>query len=226
MDYLFIFVLFIFAFASGLSILVCMTKKFTRSARGAARASKGPAKPSRAADEDYLLPRQRKFAQEYGIFGNATEAALCAGYSPNTAAVQGHELLKNPKIQKIIQAQRENAAKSVGVRAEDVLRELSTRAFLDPIELFENDGTLLPLANMSEKARRSIVSMDVVETFEMVDGERQFTGYIKKVRLMSKEAVLTLLGKNMGMFNEPAPEPPAPVSLNIKFVGAEKSENE
>ena len=42
--------------------------------------------------------RQQLFVTEYLKDFNATQAAIRAGYSPKTAGVQGHELLKNPKI--------------------------------------------------------------------------------------------------------------------------------
>lgn len=46
-----------------------------------------------------LTVKQRRFAQEYIKTGNATEAALRAGYSKSTAGAIGHENLKKPNIQ-------------------------------------------------------------------------------------------------------------------------------
>lgn len=56
-----------------------------------------------------LNPRQRKFAELYD--GNATEAAIKAGYSPKTAAYQAARLLKNVNIQAIIQGREKNESK-------------------------------------------------------------------------------------------------------------------
>lgn len=48
--------------------------------------------------------RQELFAFEYAACLNATEAALRAGYSENSAYAQGHALLKNVEIQARITA--------------------------------------------------------------------------------------------------------------------------
>lgn len=47
-----------------------------------------------------LTLRREAFVEAY--VGNASAAALAAGYSPRTAHVIGHELLKKPEIQEAI----------------------------------------------------------------------------------------------------------------------------
>ena len=52
-----------------------------------------------------LTVKQKKFADEYIIFGNATEAYKKAGYrvsSDRIASVEGHKLLRNPKVKTYI----------------------------------------------------------------------------------------------------------------------------
>ena len=49
-----------------------------------------------------LTIKQQKFADEYIISGNATEAAIKAGYSEKTAYSIGHENLSKPEIQAFI----------------------------------------------------------------------------------------------------------------------------
>lgn len=50
---------------------------------------------------DGLMPRQLRFVEFY-LAGptafNATRSMIAAGYSPNGAGVEGHRLLRNPKI--------------------------------------------------------------------------------------------------------------------------------
>ena len=52
--------------------------------------------------ERKLTPKQQKFADYYVETGNATEAAIRAGYSKKTAAVIGAENLKKPYIKAYI----------------------------------------------------------------------------------------------------------------------------
>lgn len=61
--------------------------------------------------KDKLTVKQRKFADEYMISGNATEAAIKAGYSKNSAYSIGNENLKKPEVIKYI-TQRTNKLKS------------------------------------------------------------------------------------------------------------------
>lgn len=49
-----------------------------------------------------LTEKQKAFADYYITSLNATESALKAGYSENTAGAIGHENLKKPKIRKYI----------------------------------------------------------------------------------------------------------------------------
>ena len=46
-----------------------------------------------------LNPRQKRFAEEYLLCGDAEEAALAAGYSPAAAARTGERLLQDPAVQ-------------------------------------------------------------------------------------------------------------------------------
>ena len=49
-----------------------------------------------------MTQKQKKFADEYIISGNATESARKAGYSESTAGAIGHENLTKPKIREYI----------------------------------------------------------------------------------------------------------------------------
>lgn len=60
-----------------------------------------------------LTVKQKKFADEYIISGNATEAYKKAGYkasSDRIAGVEGHKLLRNPKIETYIGNRMEQLA--------------------------------------------------------------------------------------------------------------------
>ena len=46
-----------------------------------------------------LNPKQKRFVEEYLRTGNATEAALTAGYSAKSARSQGSKLLSMPEVQ-------------------------------------------------------------------------------------------------------------------------------
>ncbi len=68
----------------------------------------GKSDEEREAEEAWesLTAKQRAFVEEYCKNGNATQAAIDAGYSVKTAAVTGHENLRKPRIASIIEARR------------------------------------------------------------------------------------------------------------------------
>ena len=75
-----------------------------------------------------LTHKQRKFVLEYMKTGNATESYKNAGYSAsndNIAGVEGHKLLRHPKIKKALQEQVKNYKENAVMDAEEVLTELT-----------------------------------------------------------------------------------------------------
>lgn len=68
-----------------------------------------------------LTPKQYMFVQEYLIDLNATQAAIRAGYSANTANEQGARLLANASVKVAIQAGMDKRAEDVGIDARYVL---------------------------------------------------------------------------------------------------------
>jgi len=57
-------------------------------------------------------------------FGNATRAALTAGYSERTAARIGSELLQKPKIKAAVQAELRRLSAKLNLTAEKVLKDI------------------------------------------------------------------------------------------------------
>jgi len=51
-----------------------------------------------------LTARQARFAFEYALCGNATKAAMAAGYSARSAHDTGSHLLKNPDVSRAVSA--------------------------------------------------------------------------------------------------------------------------
>lgn len=68
-----------------------------------------------------LTPKQKAFADEYLICGNATQAAKKAGYSEKTAHVIGGENLKKPAISAYIAERMRPTEEKRIATADDVL---------------------------------------------------------------------------------------------------------
>lgn len=141
-----------------------------------------------------LSPKQQRFADEYLIDLNATQAAIRAGYSPKSAEQQGSRLLRNAKVRAYIDERMAEHSKRTGVNQERIIRELARIAFLDPTQLVDMDTAEL-LSDTSADDRAAISSIKVKtmssEETEMIEREIRFADKIK---------ALELLGKRFGMW--------------------------
>jgi len=72
-----------------------------------------------------MTHKQILFVVEYAASGNATKAAMKAGYSSKTAYSAGSKLLKNPEIKKAVQEKRELAISNIDVTKDWWLKEVT-----------------------------------------------------------------------------------------------------
>lgn len=73
-----------------------------------------------------MTPRQKKFCDEYLISGNATDAAIKAGYSPKTAKSIGQRLLTFVDLKKYIETELERLHSAKIADAQEVLEYLTS----------------------------------------------------------------------------------------------------
>lgn len=73
-----------------------------------------------------MTPRQQKFCDEYLISGNATDAAIKAGYSPKTAKQTGSENLAKPDLKAYIETELNKIHSAKIADAEEVMKYLTS----------------------------------------------------------------------------------------------------
>ncbi len=81
-----------------------------------------------------LTQKQETFCLKYFELGNATEAAIIAGYNPHTAAVIAYENLRKPKIvERLAELQKavEDATIATVLERKQVLTEILRGRFAD-----------------------------------------------------------------------------------------------
>ena len=74
------------------------------------------------------MTKRTKFAIEYVVDQNATQAAIRAGYSKQTAYSQGSRLLKDVEVRTEINEQRAHHAERVDVQVDEIVNGLKTIA--------------------------------------------------------------------------------------------------
>ena len=171
-----------------------------------ARAKKATAASARV---DGLLPKQAKFVKEYLISGNATQAALAAGYSAKTAYKIGAENLRKPQIASLLeQKQSEIAARqderlaAMELTKERVQREIARIAFFDPRKMFHADGRPKDVTELDDDTAACIVGLDVLEEWEGTGEDRVLVGHVKKYKIANKNSALDQASKILGMYEK------------------------
>lgn len=163
-----------------------------------------------------LTPKQQKFCEEYLIDLNATQAAIRAGYSEDTAGSMGSENLKKPEIQEYL-SQRQNELKTkTGITQERVLNELAKIAFFDMRNAYTVDGSLKSPKEFDDDAAGAISGIDIYEerVSDADSDEKIVVGTTKKIKLHDKIRALDALGKHLGIYEKDNRQKEIPVTFN------------
>ena len=143
-----------------------------------------------------LTKKQQLFVDEYLIDLNATQAAIRAGYSANSARDIGCENLTKPNIQQAIAEHMAERSKRTGVNQDRIVIELAKIAFV-------NIGDLIDLKNGSILTTAKTDDLACIEGFKYKESDNDYGGSVEReVKFASKLRALELLGKHLGMWND------------------------
>ncbi|EMF5696169.1 terminase small subunit [Enterobacter roggenkampii] len=141
-----------------------------------------------------LTDKQELFAREYLKDLNATQAAIRAGYSEDSAASQGCENLIKPNIAKRIAELKTERNEEVGIDAAYVLRRLTEIDQMDVLDILLANGELKPIKDWPKVWRTTLSGMDVVEM-----ASADSAALLKKIKWPDKVKNLELLGKHVNV---------------------------
>lgn len=139
-----------------------------------------------------LTPKQQRFVDEYLIDLNATQAAIRAGYSKDSAKEIGCENLTKPNIQEAIAEANKSRQQRIQVDADYVLRRLVEIDQMDVLDIMDDKHNLLPLSEWPKVWRQYLSSL---ESLELSDAD----GAVKKIKWPDKVKNLELLGKHVSV---------------------------
>jgi phage terminase small subunit len=151
---------------------------------------------------DGLNDKQRRFALEFIVDLNGTQAAIRAGYSEKTARAIAQELVTKAEVVAAIQAAMDERAKRTNVTADRVILEAARIGFSDLRKLFAVDGSLLPVDQWPDDVAAAVASVEVDELFEGRGEERTQIGFTRKVKMWDKVKSLDLLGRHLKLWVE------------------------
>ncbi|HIH8202464.1 TPA: terminase small subunit [Escherichia coli] len=146
-----------------------------------------------------LTAMQEAYAQEYTKCPeNQTQAAINAGFSPNTAAVKASVMMRDERIQKRIAELMEERNKRLRVSADYVLLRLVEIDQMDVIDILNDDGTLKPISQWPKVWRTSISAVDINRIrMAMKDDEEDIESTLQKIKWPDKVKNLELIGKHV-----------------------------
>lgn len=147
-----------------------------------------------------LTDKQKRFVEEYLIDLNATQAAIRAGYSKDTAYSQGQRLLKNVEVESAIQEAQNKRSERTQITQDDVIRRL------------------IEIADIST-GKKAITETEIARTEGGVVVGTDVTKTCFEPHAANK--ALELLGKHLGMFKDKVDitsgDKSLPSAINIVF---------
>jgi phage terminase small subunit len=142
-----------------------------------------------------VTPKQQRFVEEYLIDLNATQAAIRAGYSADTAYSIGNENLSKPEIADAIIVAKAKRSERTGIDAAWLLTRLADEAEADLSDLYDEAGALKPVKDWPVIWRKGLVGG--IKAIEERDERGNVVGMIREVKLSDRVKRLELIGKHI-----------------------------
>lgn len=121
-----------------------------------------------------LNDKQKRFCEEYSIDGNATQAAIRAGYSPKTAGSIGFNLLKKAEINEMLDELNAAAAERCNVTKDEAIgmwREIWVSASAKRAK-GEGESATLAMVDYAAACKAADALAKVAGVYEKDNGQR------------------------------------------------------
>jgi len=157
--------------------------------------------------EFQITDRMKKFVDEYLIDFNATQAAIRAGYSPDTANEQGSQLLARPDIRELVAEGQKAIAERTQTFQDNAVDELKIVGFSDLADfLTVKEGGIVEQKSFDQLTKEQTKCIkkikQTVRTSHSSDGTILHQTATLEIELHDKLKALELLGRHLGMFND------------------------
>lgn len=134
---------------------------------------------------------------------NGTKAAISAGYAPKSAHVTASRLLKNAKVQQLLQAETAKVMDKLGISKERVIEGLGKLAFFDVRKFWNEDGSLKKVTELDEETAFALQGYDVEKLYEHFgSGKAAEKGTVTKMKMADRGLNLERLGRYFKLFTD------------------------
>ena len=157
--------------------------------------------------EFQITDRMKKFVDEYLVDFNATQAAIRAGYSSDTANEQGSQLLARPDIRELVAEGQKEVMERTQTFQDNAVDELKIVGFSDLADFLtvKADGIVeqKPFNELTKAQTKCIKKIkQTVRSSHSADGTILHQTAVIEIELHDKLRALELLGRHLGMFND------------------------
>ncbi len=144
-----------------------------------------------------LKPREQQVCEAYLADGLRSKTKAFREHSgtsasPEAVGKRAHTFFNRPVIREYLRLRKEQLRVKYESNTDRWLQEVARIAFLDPAELLDKDGGLIPMHLLPASVRSAITE------FEIVEKDGKTTARVKK--LEGKKGALEMLGKFLGAF--------------------------
>jgi phage terminase small subunit len=173
-----------------------------------------------------LTAKQRLFVAEYLIDGNATRAAVAAGYSEETARSIGSENLTKPAVAAEIERRLQKRLEKLEISGDRVLRELALMGFarMDSYIAITDAGEAYVDLSAIKSNPDLAAAVQEVTVDEYTEGRGDQAREVKRVKfkLSDKRGSLELLGKHLKLWTDKTEHVGAsggPIRVQVEHIG-------
>lgn len=142
-------------------------------------------------EDTHLLASEQRFADEYLIDLNQTQAAIRAGFSPKSARSTASALMRKPNIAAYIARKLAEQSSRTGFEFGRIMREAARIAFVNPLDVLDPESGRISGENPNDTAAISGLKVK----HEVFGGEEGGETTEREVKFHSKTQALDLLLK-------------------------------
>jgi phage terminase small subunit len=157
-------------------------------------------KVKRKAGKAALNKRQKAFVEQFIRLGNATTAAIAAGYSKKGADVAGARLLGNAGVRAEVDRRKVVIEAKMELTTDRTLREVARLSYSDNRKLYNEDGLLKLPHEWDDDSAATVAGVEILEEFDGTGRDRRLIGYTKKLKVWDKNAALEKAMKFHGLY--------------------------
>jgi phage terminase small subunit len=135
-----------------------------------------------------------------------------------------NKLMERANIRHEIKRLQKAAGRRNQITVDRVLKEETSLSFLDPGELLDENGTLIPINELPEFVRRAIIGFEAIELPIFPEGSPQ--RYKWRYKFSDKGKSLERVGKHLGLFEKDNKQKSFEIHLKTPEPNAPPKEDE